>query len=215
MRLGLLLRAAVRLAVLEKIAAHGWTAMPPRSMRWSCQGPLHGTITMCLFEGVGGTIIFIALPQEVRECSHRPCVLEVVLQCRDEFLELSNILRARPVALLGRALIDGEASFIVSRLEWIAQPCPLHVLLALVRTVLNLWPTDRRFGKRGGRCMLGCYSVDADDTCHYVLCPVLWEYFAARLDLRQLVWADLARGCALRCCVDRARVRRRSRRQAH
>lgn len=78
-----------------------------------------------------------------------------------------------------------------------AQSCPLHVLLASVRIVCNAWAADCRFGARGGRCMLGCYTVDADDIRPCALCPALWEYFAARPDLRQPVWTHGGPRCLL------------------
>lgn len=110
------------------------------------------------------------------------------MQHRDGFRELYGLLRARLATLAGAAPTDGEVALIFTRLEWIAAACPLHVLVASFRSVCNAWATNRRFGSRGARCMLGCQAVDADDLRHYVQCPVLSVYVAPRPDLIQPVW---------------------------
>lgn len=90
---------------------------------------------------------------------------------------------------------------VVTLLVWIAQACPLHVLVTTLRTVLNAWATDRRYGTRGNRCMLGCDFADVDDFRHNMCCPMPLLYFAARPDLSRLVWMLGGPASALRYFV--------------
>ena len=79
---------------------------------------------------------------------------------------------------------------------------PPRVRAAVLRTWLGGWCTDRRFGRRGGSCAFGC-PLGEDALAHYVCCPQLWRFGAARLGLtdpgdpatrttRALLWCSAA-----------------------
>lgn len=73
---------------------------------------------------------------------------------------------------------------------------PPRVRAALLRTWLNGWCTQRRFGVRGTHCLFGC-RLGEDDVRHYVACPRLWRFGCRRLGLADPGEASLRANRAL------------------
>ena len=110
-----------------------------------------------------------------------------------------KLVRWRLPGLPGRV-----ARCVLRRLRILRRWVTPRVQAAVLRTLFNGWPTERRW-QRSGDCLLGCACPSqADSIEHYLRCPIVRATMAPRLRLHWqpaeawtfLLFADVPQGIA-------------------